>query len=68
MRETFQSQSEITYKSPLDLIHAFRCIETPLFIFPSSMHTSKCPFTLTTCQFTAAGYRKTVETGDKITV
>ena len=59
MRETFQSQSQITHKSRLDLIHACRCVETPSLIFPYSMHTSKFPFTLTTCQFTAAAYRKT---------
>ena len=59
MREPFQSQSQITHKSRLDLIHACRCVETPSLIFPYSMHTSKFPFTLTTCQFTAAAYRKT---------
>ena len=56
MRETFQSQSQISHKSRLDLIHA---CQTLSFIFPSSMHTSKFPFTLTTYQFTAAAYRKT---------
>ena len=64
MRETCISEAEpqsnhTCYKSRLDLIHACRCVETPFFIFPSLMHTSKFPFTLTTCQFTAAAYRKT---------